>query len=218
MRDKSLIRCFIKDKTSSCYFSRFGNLTINLFCAVSKKKRWLNEESDIIYQGVQRYGVGNWAKIAQLLHGRSNVDIKDTALSWLKGQVSIAETSPRFKVPKPRQWLPRPWSRYIKTASWQDTASRLNITASKGDCVMFLWWLLSSRVLISIIHSLLLTSMLWQTSSIFAIVLQCLQTQINLMTNTVKQYYWCPLSNLYCIIVYFGYKCGYCGHQWEMNH
>lgn len=45
---------------------------------VGTKKPWSTLEEELVYKGVQKHGIGNWALIhANFLRNRSNVDIKD---------------------------------------------------------------------------------------------------------------------------------------------
>ena len=43
-----------------------------------RKEPWSGVEEELVYKGVQKYGLSNWAAIhAELLPQRSNVSIKD---------------------------------------------------------------------------------------------------------------------------------------------
>ena len=70
-------------------------------CSFKKSKRgkkslWGKDEEALVYQGVQFYGVGNWAEIAKkYLPNRTNVDVKDKWRTMSK-QNKLAELAKKY--------------------------------------------------------------------------------------------------------------------------
>jgi len=60
------------------------------------KKPWSNLEEEMVYKGVKKHGVGNWATIhMDFLPGRSNVDIKDKWRTMIR-QGRLIKLSAKF--------------------------------------------------------------------------------------------------------------------------